>query len=68
MFGHPSQVRMQVLVSQTCADVRVRLAVALHFSFNALMYFISNSVDFFIIYASQFFFLHAHAVLHYNFK
>ena len=28
-FGHPSQVRMQVLVLQTCIDLRVRLARAL---------------------------------------
>ena len=30
-FGHPSQVRMQVLVLQTCVDLRVRLARALRF-------------------------------------
>ena len=28
-FGHPSQVRTQVLVLQTCVDLRVRLARAL---------------------------------------
>ena len=27
-FGHPSQVRMQVLVLKTCVDLRVRLARA----------------------------------------
>ena len=28
-FGHPSQVRTQVLLLQTCVDLRVRLARAL---------------------------------------
>ena len=28
-FGHPSQVRTQVLILQTCVDLRVRLARAL---------------------------------------
>ena len=29
-FGHPSQVRTQVVVLQTCVDLRVRLARALN--------------------------------------
>ena len=30
LFGHPSQVHTQVLVLQTCVDLRVRLATGLN--------------------------------------